>query len=126
MRRLILFLVVIAIGVVITPSLRQRALPYVEPYAKPALDPLFTWKTRSDLAEIARLLDTLRAMGQTLPDPSNFSAFLTRALGDGGELDPWGNRYYLRKQRRENVLGSPGSDSHPGTADDITRSVAAF
>ncbi|CAN5317070.1 hypothetical protein BH23GEM4_BH23GEM4_25270 [soil metagenome] len=126
MRRLILFLIVGAVGVAITPSLRQRALPYVEPYAKPALDPLFAWKTRSDLAEIARLLDTSRAMGQPLPEPGDFSAFLTRAMGEEGELDPWGNRYYLRKQRRQNVVGSPGPDSQPGTADDITRSIPAF
>lgn len=73
---------------------------------------------------ILRELETQRQMGRALPNAGNFHEWVKRrveSVADG--LDPWGQPYYLSSGRQGPIVGSPGPDRTPGTADDITTSA---
>jgi hypothetical protein len=109
--KVILIVLLLVLGVLITPSLRERAIPHVQF----ALDPVYTWNTRNQLTDMQRFVERSR----TLPEPRNFSAHLERERGSGSSTDPWGNPYYLLRTRQTYQIGSPGPDGIAGTADDI-------
>lgn len=111
MSKIVLVVLLLALGVLITPSLRQRAAPHLQF----ALDPVYAWNTRNQLRDIQRFIERSR----TLPQERTFSAHLERENGAGTSLDPWGNQYYLLRDRHTYQIGSPGPDGVPGTADDI-------
>jgi hypothetical protein len=109
--KIVLVLLVLVLGVLVTPSLRERATPHVQF----ALDPVYEWSARNDLKEMQRFIDRTRV----LPQPREFSAYVERERGRGSSLDPWGNPYYLRVDREAYRLGSAGRDGVVGTERDI-------
>lgn len=122
MGRLLLILVVVLLAVAINPTLRGRAQPYVQP----ALNPVYEWSARSRVKEIARMLEADRTGGRDLPAAAEIPDYLRRRFSTAdGHLDPWGTAYYLRPGRREATVGSAGRDRTPGTADDLTATLAA-
>jgi hypothetical protein len=109
--KIVLVLLVLVLGVLVTPSLRERATPHVQF----ALDPVYEWSARNDLKEMQRFIDRSRV----LPQPREFPAFVERERGPGSSQDPWGNPYYVRIDRETYRLGSAGRDGVVGTARDI-------
>jgi hypothetical protein len=116
MGRLFLLLLLLAVAAVINPTLRAQLRPHVQF----ALDPVYEWSVHSRLAEIRRAVDAERAAGRATPTAREFRGFLRQHYPDSGELDPWGNPFYLRQTRRETVIGSGGRDGRAFTPDDLT------
>jgi hypothetical protein len=109
--RIILIVLLLVLGVLVTPSLRTRALPHVQF----ALNPVYSWHARNELRDIERFIERTRV----LPEPRNFPAHLERERGHNSSVDPWGNPYYLLRDRQTYRVGSAGPDGEPGTADDL-------
>lgn len=118
----VLLVLVLAAAALASPVVRAR----VQPYAQPALDPVYEWSTKSRLQEIARMIQTDRAAGRPTPTPKEFPEFMERRYpGEGGAEDPWGVPYYLKKERAGLAVGSAGRDGVRGTADDLLEPLAA-
>ncbi|HEU0079683.1 MAG TPA: hypothetical protein VFQ76_18640 [Longimicrobiaceae bacterium] len=118
----VLLVLVIAAAALASPVVRAK----VQPYAQPALDPVYEWSTNSRLHEIARMIETDRAAGRAIPTPKTFPEFMARRYpGEGGAEDPWGVPYYLKKERAGLAVGSSGRDGVRGTADDLLEPLGA-
>ncbi|HET6230120.1 MAG TPA: type II secretion system protein GspG [Longimicrobiaceae bacterium] len=110
-------LLLLAIGVVaISRPLRER----VKPHVQFALNPAYSWSARNEVNELAQDVETEKTLGHSVPTPQAFPAFVHQQNpSEGGELDPWGNPYYLQATRTTYAVGSNGADGVQGTADDI-------
>ncbi|HEV2146670.1 MAG TPA: hypothetical protein VGR37_04570 [Longimicrobiaceae bacterium] len=112
----ILLVFVIAAAALASPDVRA----WLKPHVQPGLDPVYEWSARSRVSEVARMIQTEKAAGRSIPNPKTFGDFLERRFrGADGAMDPWGAPYYLKKERDRTVIGSAGRDGIPGTADDI-------
>lgn len=113
------FLVVLIIfGALLTPSIRERITPHVQP----AFDPIYRWTARSQLQELERTIDRERTKGTPLPTAREFPQFLERAgVQADKRVDPWGTPYFLRGRGRTIEIGSAGPDRTAGTTDDLLR-----
>lgn len=101
-----------------------RVRGWVMPYVQSALDPVHEWSARSNVAEIARLLETEAARGRELPDSEGLATFLTtRRAGFNPDRDPWGTPYFLRQEFYVQRVASAGRDRVPGTDDDVVSMV---
>jgi hypothetical protein len=115
MGRIVLVLV-LAAAALASPDVRSALKPHVQP----ALDPVYEWSARSRVNEVARMIQTEKAAGRSIPTPKTFEDFMGRRFrGTDGATDPWGVPYYLKKQRDGLVVGSAGPDGVPDTDDDI-------
>ena len=115
MSRIVWILVFVLGAVLLVPPLRERAAPHLEF----ALNPLYRWEAKNRVNAIYRVLERARAEGRGLPLPRNFQRFLTDTEGSSAALDPWGEPYFLVRERNTFRVSSPGPDRVPGTADDI-------
>lgn len=124
----LLLSVLIAGGVAVNPSLRERIKPYVWPYAEPhvrlVLDPVYEWSARSRVQEIARWMEAELSRGGSLPADDRLLGEQLRAryYGADGALDPWGGPLFLLRGGDGARIASAGRDRVRGTSDDILSS----
>jgi hypothetical protein len=117
----ILWLLVFLLGAVLfVKPLRDRARPQIEF----ALNPIYSWEAKNRTNALARVLVREKAEGTPLPAPRDFQQFLSTHEGTDAAMDPWGQPYYLVRDRRMYRVGSSGPDRRPNTTDDI-RSTAS-
>ena len=132
MKKVLLLSLLVLLLVVSIPPLRAFASPVLDPLGvqlaklfEPVVvkvqTPFFEWKAKDETRTIVNLMRDQEAIGQPLPRTREFHAWLQRrhrANRDG--LDPWGMPYYVKYTDQGAVVGSPGPDLEPNTADDIT------
>jgi len=102
-------------AVIFVEPLRERVRPEVEF----ALNPLYRWEAKNRVNAISRVVERARSEGTPLPRPRDFHRFLADREGADAALDPWGQPYYLARQRRSFRVGSAGPDRLMATDDDI-------
>ena len=115
MSRIVWILVFLLAAVVLVPSLRERAMPQLEF----ALNPIYEWEAKNRVNSIYRVMERARAEGTPLPRPRDFQRFLTEREGADAATDPWGQPFFLVRERRSFRVSSAGPDRRPNTADDI-------
>ncbi|MBB4634890.1 hypothetical protein [Longimicrobium terrae] len=109
--------IAVALLVLIAPPLRARA----EPFVRPLTTPVHRVMTRDRVNSLARYLAVeVRVTGHA-PQDRELRAVLHRMFPKRKEqaLDPWGQRYYLRRRMQKFQVGSAGPDQRRGTRDDI-------
>lgn len=117
MSRILLLLLLVVLLLLIWRPARERIQPHVQEFV---LDPVYEWNTRNEVKEIVREVERARTLGAELPPPAEFADFLhERTMGRRDGRDPWGNEYYLLRDRRTWQVGSAGRDLRPGTEDDV-------
>lgn len=115
MSRIVWILVFLLAAVILVRPLRERVVPQMEF----ALNPIYEWEAKNRVNSIYRVLERARAEGAALPRPRDFQAFLTEREGADAALDPWGQPFFLVRERRAFRVSSAGPDRRPNTADDI-------
>lgn len=115
MSRIVWILVFLVAAVLFVKPLRERARPQIEF----ALNPIYTWEAKNRVNAISRVLERERAQGTQLPRPRDFQKFLSDKEGPEAALDPWGQPFFLYRDRRSFRVSSSGPDRRTGTADDI-------
>ena len=106
-KKIFLALVVLGGAMITVPALRAWARPHLEPafgdmmswwgsHLRPLVDPALRWSATNELRAVLRSLRETSQMGQPLPDPSEFQAYVTqRHLSGRGGNDPWGTPYRI-------------------------------
>ncbi|HEX7089840.1 MAG TPA: hypothetical protein VF192_06870 [Longimicrobiales bacterium] len=134
-KKIFLVLVVLGGAMMTVPALRAWARPHLEPafgdvmdwwgaHLRPLVDPALRWSARNELRSVVRSLKEASQIGQPLPNPSEFRAYVTqRHLSGRGGNDPWGTPYYLVVTEDSLIGGSAGPDRERGTADDVLVSI---
>ncbi|HEY8468715.1 MAG TPA: hypothetical protein VIL18_03685 [Longimicrobiales bacterium] len=134
-KKIFLVLVVLGAAMMTVPALRAWARPHLEPafgdvmnwwsaHLRPLVDPALRWSATNELRSVLRSLRETWQMGQPLPNPSEFPAYVRqRHLSGRGGNDPWGTPYYLVVKEDSLIAGSAGPDRERGTADDVLVSV---
>ena len=132
MKKVLLLSLLVLLLILTIPPLRSVASPVIDPLGErlavliepivvKVRTPFLEWKAKDETRTIVNLLRDQEAIGQPLPRTREFPSFLQRrhrANRDG--LDPWGMPYYVKYTDQGAVVGSPGPDLEPGTADDVT------
>ena len=123
MSRIVWLLVFLLGAVLFVKPLRERARPQIEF----ALNPIYSWEAKNRVNAITRVLVREKAQSTEVPRPQDFQKFLTDREGAEAALDPWGQPYFLYRERRTFRVSSAGPDRRVNTADDIrsTATVAA-
>ena len=131
MKKLLLLLLLLVLLVLTVDPLREVASPVVDPAgaalakaSAPLVDllmrPLLTWQARDEARALAKMLQDQDAIGNVLPRPPEFQAWIRRRwIVDREGRDPWDQPYYLDYTPTEVVVGSPGPDREPNTDDDV-------
>lgn len=106
-----------ALLVLVSPALRGRVAPHVDPL----VNPLRRLTVGDRVNSLARLVH--KEVGRTgqAPQPRDLSRIL-KGMYKGREdaaLDPWGSRFFLRRRADAFHVGSAGPDRRQGTADDV-------
>jgi hypothetical protein len=122
MSRIVWILVFLVAAVLLVKPLRERARPQVEF----ALNPIYTWEAKNRVNAISRVLVRARAEGSRLPRPRDFQRFLTEREGADAALDPWGEPYFLYRDRQTIRVSSSGPDRTANTDDDIHSTPAVL
>ena len=115
MSRIIWILVFLIGAVLFVKPLRDRARPQLEF----ALNPIYSWEAKNRVNAITRVMVRERAQGTQMPRPRDFQKFLTDREGAEAALDPWGQPYFLYRDRRSFRVSSSGPDRKANTTDDI-------
>ncbi|HEX6908739.1 MAG TPA: hypothetical protein VF142_00010 [Longimicrobium sp.] len=115
MSRIVWILIFLLAAVLLVRPLRERARPQIEF----ALNPIYEWEAKNRVNSIYRVLERARAEGTPLPRPRDFQRFLTEREGADAALDPWGQPFFLVRERRSFRVSSAGPDRRANTADDI-------
>lgn len=113
-----------ALLVMISPPLRARVAPHVEPLVNPVRR--FTVTDRVNT--LARLVEKeIHRTGES-PQPRDLSRILKRMYPgrDDAALDPWGTRFFLRRRAGTFHVGSAGPDRRQGTPDDVVSKPLAI
>lgn len=136
MRKLLLWLLLLAGMSSSVPSVRARVAPRVAPVGdylvrevgpavKRGFAPFYRWLASQEMRSVALELRRRGLTYQTIPQPREFSKFLERhRYIQRGSLDPWGTPYTLTLTRDSIVVGSAGPDQQRGTEDDLRQAVA--
>jgi hypothetical protein len=114
---LVKFALVAVVLIVVSPGLRRRAAPVLEPVMNP-VHRVFAGDRANTLARLIQ--KEIRRTGEA-PQPRDLVAILARMYPNRPEagLDPWGSRYFLRRRAGAFNVGSPGPDRRKGTPDDV-------
>lgn len=114
---LLKFAAVAVVLIVISPPLRKRAAPVLEP----VMNPVHRISAGDRANTLARLVQKEIHRTGEAPQPRDLSAILGRMYPGrpGAGLDPWGSRYFLRRRAGAFNVGSPGPDRRKGTPDDV-------
>ncbi len=113
MKKILLFLVVVAGLAMLEPRSRTRIMTLITPVSEAS-------NKRTAAREVEQIaLAVVRAEARTggYPQPGGFASWL--AENDRSALDPWGSGYYLELFADSFVVGSPGADAQRRTEDDI-------
>jgi len=114
--RLLLVLIVLLAFVVVNPTARERAVPYIQP----VLDPVHEWSTRSRLSEYVRLIREDETVGRGVRSNQDLAELLRREYPHrDATVDPWGNPYFIHPVRGGFTVASAGRDGVPGTERDM-------
>jgi hypothetical protein len=114
--KLILFLLLALGAGLYFPQTRPVLIDTFEPI----LNPILTWQTRGEMAQITRELQMINREGQALPEPGEeFQAWMGRNFQGGDRLDSWGNQYSLVLWPDSVGIKSNGPDLELNTSDDI-------
>jgi hypothetical protein len=114
---LLKFSAVAALVVLVSPALRTRAAPHVEPLVNP-----FRRITVADrVNSLARLVEKEIHRTGEAPQPRDLAGILKRMYPgrDDAALDPWGRKFLLRRRAGSFHVLSTGPDRRQGTSDDI-------
>ena len=122
MSRIVWILVFLVGAVLFVKPLRDRARPQIEF----ALNPIYRYDAKNEVNSISRVLERAQSEGAPLPKPRDFQRFLAEREGPDAALDPWGQPFMLRRQRRSFLVASSGPDRKPNTADDILSAPVAI
>jgi hypothetical protein len=103
--------------VIAIPPLRARAAPVLAPAANVYHRVL----TQDRVNTYARYVSVQTRMSGTAPQDRDLRAVLHKLFPSRRELvvDPWGQRFYLRRGLNHFQIGSAGPDRRRGTRDDI-------
>jgi len=94
--------------------------PVVLDTLAPVLNPILTWQTKGEMAQITRELQMINREGQALPEPGeDFQAWMGRNFQGGDREDSWGNPYTLVTWPDSVGVVSKGPDLEIHTPDDI-------
>lgn len=116
MGKLLLFLLLGLGAALYFPQTR----PVVMDTLAPVLNPILTWQTRGEMAQITRELQMINREGQAIPEPGEkFQAWMGRNFQGGDRLDSWGNPYSLVLWPDSLGIRSNGPDLEINTPDDI-------
>jgi hypothetical protein len=115
MSRIVWLLVFLVGAVLFVKPLRERARPQIEF----ALNPIYSWEAKNRVNAITRVLVRERAQGTQFPKPRDFQKFLADREGADAAIDPWGQPYFLYRDRRTYRVSSAGPDRRINTTDDI-------
>ena len=115
MSRIVWLLVFLLGAVLFVKPLRDRARPQLEF----ALNPIYSWEAKNRVNAITRVLVRERAQGTQLPKPRDLQKFLSDREGADAAIDPWGQPYFLYRDRRTFRVSSAGPDRRINTTDDI-------
>jgi hypothetical protein len=116
MGRLFLIALFVVVAVLINPTMRTKAMPYIQP----ALDPAYEMMARTRLKDIAKSMEAQAAVGRALPTEKTIGAFLKeRYATSDAAVDPWGTPYFVKPKHDRVIVASAGPDRKKGTADDI-------
>jgi hypothetical protein len=126
-KHIIIALIVVG-AVTSVPQIRSRVLPplgkALGPTGQRLMTPMKRWQAKTDCDELVRELRQDNTAGRQIPPPNDFTVWARRELRNPeAGVDPWGSRYYLRPQRGQLSVGSPGPDLKKGTPDDIVVTV---
>ncbi len=98
--------------------------PVVLDTLAPVLNPILTWQTKGEMAQITRELQMINREGQALPEPGeDFQAWMGRNFQGGDREDSWGNPYALVTWPDSVGVVSMGPDLEIHTADDIVETA---
>lgn len=132
MRKIVLVLLLVGVGIFFIPGLRERVEPRVnESWAwlseklegplTPVLTPYWKLKTQSRIDNAVPALIRGRNQGKPAPLPGELPEFLTR---HGIEpVDAWGSEFVLEQEPDSVAIVSPGPDLELNTDDDIMRKI---
>ena len=116
MGKLVLFLLLALGAALYFPQTR----PVVLDTLAPVLNPILTWQTKGEMAQITRELQMINREGQALPEPGeDFRAWMGRNFQGGDREDSWGIPYSLTTWPDSVGVVSKGPDLEINTPDDI-------
>lgn len=117
-------LLVSAVLVALVPALRERASPYLGA----TVNPLRQIGTQDRVNSIARYVDRQARMSELSPQDRDLPRILKQMFPNRTDvmMDPWGQRYFLRRRGDGFHVGSAGPDQRRGTSDDILSPVHAL
>jgi hypothetical protein len=99
-------------------------LNHLGPFGQKISLPMKKYTAKTNVASILRAIDNAREEGKETPDGRTWTRWLrSHPPSDKGELDPWGNPYYLHLENRVYTIGSAGPDGKRYNADDIANTV---
>lgn len=101
----------------ISPPLRARAAPVVEP----VINPMRRVSTADRVNTISRYLETESRISGLAPQDRDLPRVMKKMFPGRKDamLDPWGKRYYLRRHGDGFQVASAGPDRRRGTRDDV-------
>lgn len=125
-----LLILVIALAVVwAIPAARARFVLALQPVFErlgPVGDrmmaPARKYGAKTEAQQFLHLLTQDRNAGKRLPDARTFSGWVESNTRESN-LDPWGQPYWLKVQKRNFSVGSNGPDGERNTPDDIVKSA---
>jgi hypothetical protein len=108
---------VAALLLLVSPALRTRAAPHVEPL----VNPIRRITVGDRVNNLARLVEKEIHRTGEAPQPRDLAGILKRMYPgrDDATLDPWGRRFLLRRRAGTFHVLSTGPDRRQGTSDDI-------
>ncbi|HEY7771289.1 type II secretion system protein GspG [Longimicrobium sp.] len=114
---LLKFSAVAALLLLVSPALRTRAAPHVEPL----VNPLRRITVGDRVNNMARLVEKEIHRTGEAPQPRDLAGILKRMYPgrDDATLDPWGRKFLLRRRAGTFHVLSTGPDRRQGTSDDI-------
>lgn len=134
MIKVILVIVVLLVGVLLTPALREPIEPQIDQVQAflgdklegpmtPVLTPFRRLKTRNEIGKAITALLHVRNRGYPPPEASAFTEFLVREVDDEDGLDAWGSPYVIVLKPDSVAVVSPGPDRELDTEDDVSKQI---
>lgn len=125
-----LLIVIVLIGAAWSiPPIRSRltivAGPLLEklgPAGQKLLKPARNYAAKTQETAMLRMLAEEHNEGRDIPEPRTFVRWMKKKTGKE-PVDPWGNRYWLERQKGSLAIGSNGADGFRESGDDVKQTV---
>jgi hypothetical protein len=122
------------IGVLLTPALRRPIEPQLESARlflgdkfdgplSPVVNPFRRLKARSEIGKAITELLQDRNTGYPPPEPLEFTTYMIRKVRDTDGVDPWGSAYIIVLKQDSVAVVSPGPDRAINTDDDVSKQI---